>query len=53
MAVVVIFGYLAYSNMTASFFPLVENRIINIQLIYPGAAPNEIEEGVVARIGRN
>ena len=50
MAVVVIFGYLAYSNMTASFFPLVENRIINIQLIYPGAAPNEIEEGVVARI---
>jgi len=50
MAVVVIFGYLAYSNMTASFFPLVENRIINIQLIYPGAAPNEIEQGVVARI---
>lgn len=50
MAIIVIFGYLAYTNMTASFFPLIENRIIGIQLIYPGAAPNEIEEGVVARI---
>ncbi|MDB4107215.1 efflux RND transporter permease subunit [Bacteroidia bacterium] len=50
MAIIIIFGYLAYSNMTASFFPLIDSRIINVQLVYPGAAPVEMEEGVVSRI---
>ncbi len=36
--------------MTASFFPLIESRIINIQLVYPGASPEEMEQGAVERI---
>lgn len=50
LAIICIFGFIAYSNMTASFFPLIESRIINVQLVYPGSSPEEIEEGVVARI---
>ncbi|MFT7379958.1 MAG: multidrug efflux pump subunit AcrB, partial [Bacteroidia bacterium] len=50
LAIIVIFGYVAYTNMTASFFPLIDSRIINVQLVYPGASPEEMEEGVVSRI---
>lgn len=41
-------GFVAYSKMTASFFPLVDSRIINVNLVYPGASPEELEDGVVA-----
>ncbi|MCB9241204.1 MAG: efflux RND transporter permease subunit [Flavobacteriales bacterium] len=47
---IVIFGFLAYFKLTSSFFPLVENRNITIQLVYPGSSPEEIEEGVVVKI---
>lgn len=45
-----VFGAIAYSKITASFFPLVDSRIVNVQLIYPGASPEEMEEGVVTRV---
>ena len=47
LTIISVFGFIAYTKLTASFFPLVESRIINIQLVYPGAAPEELEEGVV------
>lgn len=50
LAIITIFGAISYFKLTASFFPLIENRIINIQLVYPGASPEEMEEGVVSRI---
>lgn len=50
LAIIAIFGAIAYSNLTASFFPLVESRIITVQLVYPGASPEEMEEGVVSII---
>jgi len=50
LAIICIFGAIAYVNMSASFFPLIDSRIINVQLVYPGAAPEEMEEGVVALI---
>jgi len=47
------FGLVGGLNMKSSFFPLVESRIINIRLAYPGASPQEIEEGVVLKIENN
>jgi len=48
-----VFGYLGLNNMKSSFFPLVPSEIINIQITYFGAAPNEIEEGIVLKIEDN
>ena len=48
-----VFGFLGMSNMKSSFFPLVPSEIINIQITYFGAAPNEIEEGIVLKIEDN
>jgi multidrug efflux pump subunit AcrB len=50
LTLIAVFGFIAYTKMTASFFPIVESRIVNVQLIYPGAAPEELEEGVVQLI---
>lgn len=47
LTIISVFGFIAYTKLTASFFPLVESRNITIQLVYPGAAPEELEEGVV------
>lgn len=48
-----VFGIVGAMNMKSSFFPLVESRIISIQLTYPGASPQEMEEGVVLKIENN
>ena len=48
-----VFGYLGLGNMKSSFFPLVPSDVINIQIAYFGAAPNEIEEGIVLKIEDN
>jgi len=49
----VIFGYLGYKSLTSSFFPLSDSTIITISLNYPGASPQEMEEGVVLKIEEN
>ena len=48
-----VFGYLGFGNMKSSFFPLTPSEIINIRISYIGAAPNEIEEGIVLKIEDN
>ncbi|AWX44382.1 Multidrug resistance protein MdtC [Flagellimonas maritima] len=48
-----IFGYLGYRQMNSSFFPLADPTLINISVNYPGASPEEVEEGVVEKIERN
>ncbi len=48
-----IFGYLGYHKMNSSIFPLSEASIIQISMSYPGASPEEVEEGVVQKIERN
>lgn len=45
-----VFGILALSNMRLSFFPEMEVRIITINVAYPGASPEEIEEGITTKI---
>ncbi|WP_370479887.1 efflux RND transporter permease subunit [Tamlana flava] len=47
------FGVIGMLSLKSSFFPLVDSKIININITYPGASPQEIEEGVVLKIEDN
>lgn len=49
----VAFGILGLSSLKSSFFPLVDSKIVTIQITYPGASPQEIEEGIVLQIEDN
>ena len=46
-------GLVGMTNMKSNFFPVVKSKYINIQVVYPGASPEEIETGVVAKIEEN
>ena len=48
-----LFGFLGYQKMNSSFFPLADAKTIQITVIYPGASPEEVEEGIVEKIERN
>ncbi|MEN8818024.1 MAG: efflux RND transporter permease subunit, partial [Polaribacter sp.] len=48
-----IFGILGAIGLKSSFFPLTDSQLIRINLVYPGASPAEIEEGVVLKIEDN
>lgn len=50
---VAIFGYLGLQQTKSSFFPLDDSKLIFINIVYPGASPVEIEEGVVLKIEDN
>jgi multidrug efflux pump subunit AcrB len=47
------FGFIGALSMKSSFFPLVDSQLIRISLVYPGASPTEMEEGVVLKIEDN
>ena len=49
----IIFGIIGIFRMKSSFFPLIDSQIITISVAYPGAAPQEIEEGVILKIEDN
>ena len=49
----IIFGVIGVMNMKSSFFPLQDSKIININIAYPGSAPEEIEEGIILKIEDN
>ena len=49
----IIFGTIGVKSIKSSFFPLTESKLIRINLIYPGASPAEMEEGVVLKIEDN
>jgi multidrug efflux pump subunit AcrB/outer membrane protein TolC len=48
--VLVLFGLISLNNMRSSFFPETPSRAIKIQAVYPGASPEEVEEGIVLKI---
>ena len=50
MLSVFVFGLIFLSDMRYSFFPETESRNIAIQVPFPGASPEEVEEGVVLKI---
>ena len=53
MMLIIIFGFIGLKSTRSSFFPETESRIIQVQVIYPGASPEEVEEGVILRIEDN
>jgi multidrug efflux pump subunit AcrB len=53
MILLFIVGIFGLTQMKTTFFPEVESRLISIQAIYPGASPEEIEEGIVNKIEDN
>ena len=48
-----IFGVFGAMSLKSSFFPLVESKNVLINIAYPGASPQEIEEGIVLKIEDN
>ena len=49
----VVFCFIGSKSMLSSYFPLTDSKLIRINLIYPGASPSEMEEGVVLKIEDN
>ncbi|MEZ4883472.1 MAG: efflux RND transporter permease subunit [Chitinophagales bacterium] len=50
---IALFGLRGVTQMKSSFFPQVPSTLITISVAYPGASPEEIEEGVVLKIEDN
>lgn len=50
---VLLFGSFALVNMQRNFFPNVPNRNIYVDILYPGASPEEVEEGAILKIEEN
>ena len=50
IAVIIIFGIFSLFQTKKSFFPELEPQTIIATVFYPGASPNEMEEGVTIKI---
>lgn len=48
-----VFGVVGWFNLKSSFFPLVDSKNISITITYPGASPQEVEEGIVLKVEDN
>lgn len=53
MVALMLFGVVAFFNLRSSFFPQYESEIIRISAVYPGASPQEVEEGIIVKIEEN
>lgn len=53
MLLIIVFGYFGLQNIKSTFFPQAESRIISVRAIYPGASPEEVEEGIITKIEDN
>ena len=49
----VIFGVARAISLKSSYFPLTDSKNISIAITYPGASPQEVEEGIVLKIEDN
>ncbi len=50
IAVLVAGGLLGFFALKTSYFPETEVRVINVSIAYPGASPEEMEEGITLKI---
>ena len=50
IAITLLAGILALTNTKKSFFPTRPDKFINVTVAYPGASPEEMEEGVTLKI---
>ncbi|WP_109302553.1 efflux RND transporter permease subunit [Aquimarina sp. AU474] len=48
-----IFGVFGAISLKSSFFPLVDSKNVSINVTYPGASPQEVEEGIILKIEDN
>lgn len=48
-----VLGIMGMLSLKSSFFPLVDSQNISISITYPGASPQEVEEGIVLKIEDN
>ncbi|MFW6290606.1 MAG: efflux RND transporter permease subunit [Mariniphaga sp.] len=50
---IVIFGIISATRLTSSFFPERDTQFIIVNAVYPGASPEEIEEGITLKVEEN
>ena len=50
---IIVLGVVGMFSLKSSFFPLQDSKFIQININYPGASPQEMEEGVVLKIEDN
>jgi multidrug efflux pump subunit AcrB len=48
-----LFGIVGAKSLKSSFFPLTDSKNITVNITYPGASPQEVEEGIVLKIEDN
>ncbi len=53
LVLVIIFGYFGLNSLNSTFFPESESDVISVNATYPGAAPEEVEKGIVLKIEDN
>ncbi len=53
MIAILLAGYVSIGNIKSNFFPERPTKTITIQVVYPGASPQEMEEGIVVKIEDN
>ncbi|MFA9390956.1 MAG: efflux RND transporter permease subunit [Prolixibacteraceae bacterium] len=53
LVMVLLFGGLSLINTQKNFFPNIAQRNIYVDILYPGASPEEIEEGAILKIEEN
>jgi HAE1 family hydrophobic/amphiphilic exporter-1 len=49
-SVLSILGYIGYKNLSAELMPKFTPPIINVQIVYPGASPTEVENSVTRKV---
>ncbi len=47
------FGLISLNQLRYSFFPELTPDVINVQVTYPGASPDEVAEGAILKIEEN
>ncbi|MCF8258022.1 MAG: efflux RND transporter permease subunit [Flavobacteriales bacterium] len=50
MVAILVFGTFGYLSLRSTFFPDSESRNIIINAVYPGASPEEVEDGIIYKI---
>ncbi len=51
--VLLLLGSISLMNMRKATFPLVESKVITVSVMYPGATPKEMDEGITALVENN
>jgi multidrug efflux pump subunit AcrB len=47
---IVFMGWFGFSSLRSTLIPQIDPGVINISTVYPGASPEEVEQGVILKI---